>query len=166
MRSLVLEYYALLRSALRTRADLRCCLKRCKHCRIFFLTHPCNADRSDLRCPFGCRETHRKRRRKQRSLEYYRGEKGKKRKAIHNRKRYLIVRTADDQPAAPAIPPGDAQSHEPIVVHVRMVISLLERRRVSWDEIARMLKRNWRQHSLTRWREVDYSAAYLKENPP
>ena len=41
-----------LRSLLRQKAHLRPCLCRCRHCRIFFLTHPRNARRRDLACPF------------------------------------------------------------------------------------------------------------------
>ena len=55
MAALVLQYYLLLRSVLRTRPLLRRCLARCRHCRIFFLTHWCNAGRKDLGCPFSCR---------------------------------------------------------------------------------------------------------------
>jgi hypothetical protein len=62
-----------LRSVLRSQSDLRRCLSRCQHCRIFFLTHPRNAGRSDLRCPFGCREAHRKQRSTERSVAYYAG---------------------------------------------------------------------------------------------
>ena len=68
---MVLQYYVMLRSLLRSQSHLRRCLRRCRHCRIFFLTDPRNAGRSDLRCPFGCRQTHRKRRSSERSVAYY-----------------------------------------------------------------------------------------------
>ena len=44
---MVLEYYALLRSVLCAKPHLRRCLKRCRHCRIFFFTDPRNAGRKD-----------------------------------------------------------------------------------------------------------------------
>ena len=34
---------------------------RCCHCGIRFFTHPRNAGRRNLRCPFGCRQQHRRR---------------------------------------------------------------------------------------------------------
>src|SRR5208337_3183879 len=85
--ALVLEYYVLLRSVLRAKPHLRACLTRCRHCRIFFLTHPRNAGRQDLRCPFGCREAHRKQASGQRSAAYYGGPKGKRKKSDLNQRR-------------------------------------------------------------------------------
>ena len=80
-------YYVVLRSVLRSRPKLRPCLSRCRHCRIFFLTHPRNGGRWDLRCPFGCKEAHRKRRSTERSVEYYGTEEGKGKKKQQNGKR-------------------------------------------------------------------------------
>jgi hypothetical protein len=87
--ALVLEYYLLLRSVLRTKPHLRRCLVRCRYCRIFFLTCPQNASnrRHTLRCPFGCREAHRKQQSTQRSIAYYRDPKGKKKKSDLNQLR-------------------------------------------------------------------------------
>jgi len=82
--ALVLEYYVLLRSILHAKPHLRACLTRCRHCRIFFLTHPRNAGRHSLRCPFGCREAHRKQASAQRSAAYYREPKGQRKKSDFN----------------------------------------------------------------------------------
>jgi len=84
--TLVLRYYFLLRAVLQTKPFLRRCLTRCRHCRIFFLTHPRNAGRKDLRCPFGCREAHRRKESIGRSTEYYRGEQGRKYKRRQNQR--------------------------------------------------------------------------------
>jgi hypothetical protein len=46
-RAPVRSYYAQLRSLLHDRPDLRPCLKRCRPCRIWFLTDPRNAGRND-----------------------------------------------------------------------------------------------------------------------
>src|SRR5438093_10096437 len=54
--SLVKQYYVVLRSVRRARAELRRCVTRCRHCGIFFLTHPRNAGRRDLGCPFRSEE--------------------------------------------------------------------------------------------------------------
>jgi hypothetical protein len=67
----------LLRSVLRAKPHLRLGLTRCRHCGILFLTHPRNAGRHDLRCPFGCRQAHRKQASAQRSAAYYRQAQGK-----------------------------------------------------------------------------------------
>ncbi len=90
----------LLRSVLQKKPELRRCLIRCKHCRIFLLTSHSNHDREDIRCPFGCREAHRKRESTRRSVEFYRGKNGKKLKSIQNQKRKKQSPKKDtDQPA-------------------------------------------------------------------
>src|SRR5579862_2326335 len=87
VRALVKQYYVVLRSVLRSQVHLRRCLSRCRHCQIFFLTHPRNAGRRDLRCPFGCREAHRKQRSTERSVAYYATSEGKAKKKMQNGKR-------------------------------------------------------------------------------
>ena len=84
----MLQYYFVLRSVLKAKPCLRPCLTRCRHCRIFFLTHPRNAGRIDLGCPFGCQEGHRKRGSTERSVEYYRTAEGKA-ALVDNRSRAL-----------------------------------------------------------------------------
>ena len=54
-RPLVRQYQLTLDAVLRDRPDLQDCAVRCCHCGIRFFTHPRNAGRRDLRCPFGCR---------------------------------------------------------------------------------------------------------------
>ena len=84
MRGLILDYYFFLRSALKSNPRLRQYLTRCKQCRIFFLSDPCNAGRRDLGCPFGCQDACRKQRSTERSTAYYRTAAGKKKKQQHN----------------------------------------------------------------------------------
>ena len=84
---LVREYYALLRSVVRSKPEVRPCLARCRDCRIFFVADPRNAGRHDLRCPFGCQQAHRRRESTQRSVAYYQDETGKMKKRIQNGKR-------------------------------------------------------------------------------
>lgn len=94
---------------------LRRCLTRCRHCRIFFLTHPRNAGRKDLRCPFGCSQAHRRKESIRRSTEYYRGEDGRKYKRRQNeRQREKRQRRANAQPQShilqnPPQPKGSGQ---------------------------------------------------------
>jgi hypothetical protein len=151
------------RRGLHSKPELRGCLKRCRHCRIFFLTHPRNAGRGDLRCPFGCRDAHRRQRSAQRSAAYYRDKEGRRKKAAHNRNRYLIGR-ADNEPKAKAAEPR--QPIAPILKHVRMVVELLEGRVVSWVQIEEMFVWNWRQHPMGCWKEVVYVLRRLNKDPP
>ena len=163
------QYYVVLRSVLRTRTELRKCVTRCRHCRIFFLTHPRNAGRRDLGCPFGCKEAHRKRRSIQRSVEYYSTDEGKTKKKIQNGKRSQgDVRADHNQQAISGrrLERDGVRLDAVIVGYVRMVTSLIEKRRVSENEIVEMLVRAMRQHSIARRRRMDYVLAYLKKNAP
>lgn len=156
------QYYVMLRSVLRSRADLRRCLSRCRHCRIFFLTHPRNAGRQDLRCPFGCREAHRKQRSTERSVDYYATAEGKAKKKVQNGKRAQGGVRADTSPPlleAAAFPAR-------MVGYVAMVASLIERRRVSQAEMLQRLERAMRQHSMARRRRMDYVVAQLHKRGP
>jgi hypothetical protein len=172
---LVLTYYLLLRSILRAYPRQRRCLKRCRHCRIFFLTDPRNAGRKDERavgrkdlgCPFGCSEAHSKEQSTQRSVAYYQSEEGKKKKRDLNQRRR--------RPIAPNPPKqeGEAPSQtvagswpEPVVEHVRVVVSLIEGRPVSQEEILKMLAAVLRQQGLCRRRKIDHAVSWLHEHPP
>jgi len=162
VRELVKQYYVVLRSVLRSRSHLRRCLSRCRHCRIFFLTHPRNAGRSDLGCPFGCREAHCKQRSTERSVAYYATAEGKAKKKMQNGKRAQGgVCTAANPPVAEA-----AEFLARMVRYVAMVTSLIEGRPVSEQEIVRMLVRAMRQHSMARRRRMDYVVAQLHKHGP
>ncbi len=162
------QYYVVLRSVRRTRAEVRLWTTRCRECRIFFLTHPRNTGRHDLRCPFGCRDTHRKRRSTERSVEYYNTEEGKAKKKVQNGKRGQSERgpvevLGGDEPE----PEREGIRWDTgIVEYVQMMTRLIEGWPVSRQEILEMLIRSMRQHSIVRRRRMDYVLAYLKENAP
>lgn len=158
--ALVKQYYVMLRSLLKSRPDLRPYVSRCRHCRIFFLTHPCNAGRKDLGCPFGCREAHRKQRSSERSSAYYTTAEGKVKKKVQNGKR------VQGGTRAAAKHPGGLVLVASMVGYLAMVASLIERRRVSKEEILQMLARAMRQHSMARRRRMDYVVAELDKNAP
>mgnify|MGYP001769193264 CR=1 FL=1 len=154
---------------LRAKPHLRACLTRCRHCRIYFLTHPRNARRRNLRCPFGCREAHRKRASAQRSAAYYRDPKGKRKKSDLNQRRSSGEPRRRRQAAgrkAPAGKPTSVQANPVIVEHVRMVVSLIEGRRVSRRAALQMLAKNMRQHTMARRRRIDQAVLWLNEPPP
>jgi len=166
---LALEYYVLLRSVLHAKPLLRACLTRCRHCRIFFLTHPRNARRQDLRCPFGCREAHRKRASAQRSAAYYGDAEGKSIKSKLNQRRprkYCAPEPPSDRPRTPAPQCCPAHWNPLMVEYVRMVASLIEVRRVSRSQVLEMLEKVLRQHTMCRRRKIDQAVAWLKAHPP
>jgi hypothetical protein len=164
VRALVLAYYAVLRSVLRTQPELRRCRTRCRHCGIFFLTHPRNAGRRDLRCPFGCREAYRKRQSNRRSLEYYREAAGQqKKRALNAKRRQTPMRSAPAPPPVGELPPAWPR---PMLGYLRMVTSLLEGRPVPLAEVVAMLRRALRQHRMARTRRIDQTVAWLHEAPP
>jgi hypothetical protein len=76
-----------LRSVLRDRPQLRRYLVRCRHCGIFFIADPRNAERDDLGCPFGCAALHRRRRSKERSVRYNGSPVGKAKRHQRNEER-------------------------------------------------------------------------------
>ena len=82
VRGIVAQYYRLLRSILKSKPHLREFLARCKHCHILFLTHPRNAGRTDLGCPFGCRQAHRKKTQSNEVLNITEAQLGKSKRDI------------------------------------------------------------------------------------
>lgn len=164
--ALVLAYYAVLRSVLRAQPGLRRCRTRCRHCGIFFLTHPRNAGRQDLRCPFGCRQAHRRCQSDQRSAAYYRDEAGKEKKRALNAKRRI---PPPPPPAPPSPPPEDELPSgwpQTMLPYLQMVTGLVEGRPVSLAEVVAMLLRALRQHRMVRTRRIDHTVAWLHEEPP
>ena len=158
-----MQYYYVLRSILQTKPHLRRCLTRCRHCGIFFLTHPRNKGRYDLRCPFGCRQAHRKRSSTKRSVEYYQTEEGIiKRKIQNERRKKERFADSNDEPSNEdnALPDKDTLNY------IQTVTSLIEARRVSLYEVLVMLKRRLKQHSMYRYRRFGYAFKYTGGEPP
>jgi hypothetical protein len=83
-------------AVLRKRPELWDCAVRCRHCGIRFFTHPRNRGRRDLRCPFGCRERHRRQRGNERSRKHYQTAEGRKNKKRLNGQRSKSARDAED----------------------------------------------------------------------
>lgn len=164
--ALVLEYYYVLRSVLRAKPELRACRTQCRHCHIFFLTHPRNVrQRRQMRCPFGCRQAHRKRESVRRSVAYYRDpDVGKQKKAALNQRRHRAGQTVSRATSAAAA--GSGKKAPVIVDHVRMVVSLIEGRPIRRWQVLRMLATVLRQHTIVRRRPVDHAVAWLNKRPP
>ena len=164
---LVLQYYALLRSVLRTRTKLRKCLTRCWHCRIFFIAAACNAGRKGG-CPFGCAGEHRQREWRRTSAEYYKDSRGKKKKSEHNQRRRDRRKASAAPEKLPERLPEESKEEIPstLVSYVQRVVSAIEGRRVSREEILEMLAKEKSQHSMVRQRRVDQIIRSLHERPP
>ena len=179
---LVRQYQAALDSVLVAHPELSRCAVYCVQCEIRFLTHPRNAGRLDLRCPFGCQRRHRRQCSSQRSAAYYRTAAGKAKKKRLNGRRCA--------PAAPVsaeevpLPPTDALSlptelalpgvvldepsvvHSPVLPYLRMVMSLIEGHDFQEQELLQLLRQALRQHSIARRRRSDYVLAFLHQHPP
>lgn len=158
MRALVVAYYGVLRRILCRRPELRRCLTRCRHCRIFFLTHPRNAGRRDLGCPFGCQQAHRNRESVQRTVAYYRDEHGRMKKRIQNGKRAAAKTVATEETRCEPAGPSAA-----MMKHVQRVVSAIEGRRVSLAEVEALLLR---QRSIGESVSGGYDAGRSDERPP
>ena len=163
---MVLAYYALLRSLLREQPGLRRYLVRCRHCGIFFLADPRNANRRDLGCPFGCAEAHHQGSSNRRSREYYQGSDGRKRKSAVNQRRRDAAKTAapgstviGPAPPAPILTAG-------FVRYVRRVMSWIEHRDISAREVRERLGQKRRQHRMGKRGGLSDNAPRCDEHPP
>jgi hypothetical protein len=135
-------------------------LTRCRHCRILFFTHPRNSGRSDLGCPFGCREAHRKKESKLRSLEYYRSSAGKIKKKALNFRRKARSDRFDGKERSPGV--KDTR----IISHIQVVTSLIEERFVSMEYITGLIDKVLRQHSIDKRKKCFYTVENQVNAPP
>jgi hypothetical protein len=121
----------------------------------FFLTHPGNRGRTDIRCPLGCRAHHKKAGARKRCAEYYQTEDGKKAKKAHNRRRYELKETPPEQPKQ-SNSDVEANKDKDLMRHMAFIMSLTEGRRVDPHRIQQIYQtffQNWRQQGLVFWQE-------------
>jgi len=162
---LVGAYYVCLRSALRFAPERGRCLTHCRDCGIFFLTSASNEKRRDLRCPFGCRDAHRRRASLCRVAAYYRSPEGRRKKRALNRRRYEVgVDAATAGCAADDF--TEASADETIVAYVCLLIWLISGRSMGRVEVLAMHERISRQHRLRRSGRFDYRIEQLNKDPP
>lgn len=143
-------------------------MKRCVHCGIFFIAHQRNAGRSDLRCPFGCSQAHRRKCSTERSVKYYQTDVGKKKKAhINNRRNKHPKQSDTDTDVNKSEANAEDNPLNPHTVkYVRLVVSHIEGRKISVSQVLELIRKKMRQHSIGFRRKPDYIVAYLKKNPP
>jgi len=152
---IVLLYYGVMRQVLQSRRKLVKCLTRCRDCGIFFFTDPRNKGRKNLRCVFGCRQAQQRENSLRRSKEYYDSAEGKVKKKIQNgkRKKGASVGDASDSVEARA-DAKEVQVDEMTVKHLQTVLSLIEGRKISREEILELV----RQHSMGKGEKLPYAA--------
>lgn len=175
---------------LQSHGELRRCVAYCAHCGIRFLTHPRNAGRRDLRCPFGCRQHHRRQRGCQRSTAYYQTAAGKaKKKRLNARRQGDRVpptaqpaldpqRTSPNEPTRARLPvrielrlegvvlDESSLARSPMLPYVRMLVGLIEGVELSCREVLDLLRQAMRQHSIATRRKIDYVLGFLHQHPP
>ena len=146
MRSIVARYFWVIRFVIKQQPELERCLTRCRHCQILFFTHPRNAGRSDLRCPFGCRQAHRRQKSVERSVAYYRSKEGKKKKIALNQRRNRI----EDIPASTSDRTLGIkiEADQAVFSHIQVVISLIEGYQVVLETIKTVVAKLLRQHRI------------------
>jgi len=128
-------------------------LVSCHECHILFLTAPCNSDRQDMRCPFGCRTHHQKSESDRRSTDYYRTDEGKSKKRQINADRSSIN-------LPPAIPLIALDIPIIVVEHLRQIFSRVDRRSWICADVEIFL------HHLLRQRSLDFQERLLQYRRP
>ncbi len=166
VRGFVAQYYWTVRSVVKEKPQLRKCLTRCRHCQILFFTHPRNAGRTDLGCPFGCRQAHRRKSSTYRSTEYYRSDEGKQKKEELNKARSQQNRLAQSRLDENGNNDGGSKFDAATVSHIQVVTSLIEGRFVGLAEIFVMLDNMLRQHSIVIGVKLFYDALCDQKTPP
>jgi hypothetical protein len=119
------------------------------------LTHPRNASRNDIDCPFGCRQAHRRENSTKRSREYYQTPEGKQKKKEINAHRK----------GQGSISPQQSLD-KTMILHLQVVTSLIEKRPVALSDIFLMLENILRQHSIVILGKSWYEGRYSNKSPP
>jgi hypothetical protein len=192
VQPVIQEYQQTLDSILQSHPELEPCAVRCCYCGIRFLTHPRNAGRVNLRCPFGCRQHHRREASRERSRAYYQTARGRRNKKRLNAARPHGGRSRErpEQPelaspvAACSGPPRDELPEQvevhregavlnagrlvtsPMLPYVRMVVRLIEGVRLRGQELARCLRETLRQHTIATGESRVYVLRFRPQHPP
>jgi hypothetical protein len=194
-KPLVRQYQTAVDSAVQSHPELQGCVVCCVYCGIRFLTHPRNAGRRDLRCPFGCRRQHRRECANRRSAAHYAKPEGKRAKKRYNLRRSCRQAPAtapspnlETRPPALAQPPPTDEPHaaespaqlrlETVVLdesalarssllpYVRMLVRLLDGVKLTCRELLAVLRESLRQRSIGVRRRIDYILGVLHQHPP
>jgi hypothetical protein len=189
----VQQYLIALDCAVESHPELQDCVVSCVHCGIRFLTHPRNAGRADLRCPFGCRKQHRQQRSCQRSVAYYQTDAGREKKRRLNARRKCRSSSVNSPPPQDSVPspplPNEPPppvalpekvelclegsvldeptlTNSPLLPYVRTVVKLIAGVQLAGQQLVALLLQALRQHSIASRRRADYVLNYLHQHPP
>jgi len=119
----------------------------------FFLTHPGNRGRNDLRCPLGCRDHYNKIEASKRASVYYQSDEGKKAKKIYNQRRYKNKEIQLEQPIEINTDIDEIKDKD-FMVHLDFMMSLTEGQSVGLfriQQIHKIFSQNWRLPGLDFW---------------
>jgi len=165
VRGIVAGYYRAVRSILKDKPHLRKCLTSCKHCRILFFTHPRNAGRKDLGCPFGCRQFQHRQSAIARSVGYYCSPEGKIKKKALNARRNKALLDSSLSCEEEVLPGGKPEVDKTTVCYIQLTTGLIEGRAISLPEVMRMIAGILRQLSIDRDKKSVYFGCG-RHNPP
>ena len=118
-------------------------LTKCCQCHIVFPTSSSNRGRTDLRCPFGCRQKHKKKKSNERSKAYYQTPEGKVKKQEQNSKRKTASQGEKAQKAKPA--------HKDLFNFLSLLFSLIVGQEIKINELQKLIAKalkDLRQHPL------------------
>ncbi len=156
VRKYISAYYKTVRKIIQTSNRRYWELTRCVDCGIYLITSCSNRGRKDIRCPFGCRECHKKKASNNRSRDYYQTDQGiiKRQKQNAKRDRGSLKCSTDNKNE---IASSSEEEKGSFIGHVRLIISLIEDRFINWQEIKDILLgyfKKWRQHPLVFWLKI------------
>ena len=171
VKGLTNRYYRILYNVVRDKPSVKRRITRCVDCGIDFITDPRNKGRSDLRCPFGCRDAHRRRCSNQRSTGYYQTARGKFKKRLLNQRR---CRRDEATSAVPArveearlsVQDADGGLRVPFLVYLQSVVRVIEGRAISLAAIRMAVRTILRQHSIDLQGSFHYSDGRHVHIPP
>jgi hypothetical protein len=127
-----------------------------------FFTHPRNVGRQDIRCPFGCRQAHKKKSSNKRSKEYYQSAEG------GEKKKELNERRGKSENNKPEKTDADDKEHidQDLLIHLQLVAWHIEGKCVALDMIRIMVKTLVRQHRIDRLKKRVYHCPDFFKQPP
>lgn len=118
----------------------------CPQCGISFLSRTSNYGRSDIFCPFGCRQENKKRRARERSKKHYQKPSKKKIKKELNRGRSLKKDNPDQLPFK-------SKSVDPFLLYIRIYLHSILKIKIQIQEIIEFQK-NLRSRGLSFYRSL------------
>jgi len=166
---------------LRAHPESRAVLAHCCTCGIEFATSARNSGRTYLRCPFGCREAHKKAQSKKRASDYGKTKEGKFKKSLLNRKAYVRKKSAqqaaDRQHSEADLSPAKGLDEllKPIpapprfsgtfLEYLAQLLRCLYGAEISTTQIHRYLLEKFRQRSFALLGRSDYMVRNSREGP-